>query len=180
MPKAQAKKSKHIFLLLRIAVVVGGIIWAIFWLSKEQRWDNLANIFLRMNLWIFAVVVGVFTIGQIITALRWWLLLRSQSIFIGFWAAVRLYFLGWFYNNFMPGAVGGDLLRAWYVTKHTDKKFEAVLSVFVDRVVIGLSGTLIIAVFCYLFFMRGQLSAITFGGRSGFLRGRGGAHHVRG
>ena len=113
-----------------------------------------------MNLWVFACALGIFIIGQMIIGLRWWLLLRSQSIFIDFWAAVRLYFLGWFYNNFMPGSVGGDLLRAWYVTKHTDKKFEAVLSVFVDRV-IGLLSTLAIAVFFYSLFLRGKGIVIT-------------------
>jgi uncharacterized protein (TIRG00374 family) len=84
------------------------------------------------------------------------------------WAVVRLYFLGWFYNNFMPGSLGGDLLRAWYVTKHTDKKFEAVLSVFVDRI-IGLSSTLVIAVFFYLLFLRGKGLEITSSGTGGFL-----------
>ncbi|KPL23900.1 MAG: hypothetical protein AMJ75_05045 [Phycisphaerae bacterium SM1_79] len=108
-----------------------------------------------MNIGIFAGVLGIFIISQVIVGFRWWLLLRSQHIFLNLWAVVRLYFLGWFYNNFMPGSLGGDLLRAWYVTKHTDKKFEAVLSVFVDRV-IGLSSTLVIAVFFYLLFLRGK------------------------
>lgn len=91
--------------------------------------------------------------------LRWWVLLRTQSIFIEFWAAVRLHFLGLFYNNVMPSSIGGDLIRAWYVTKHTDKKFEAVLSVFVDRL-IGLISTLIIAGFFYFVFLRGADAVI--------------------
>ncbi len=168
MPEPRAKKSKRIFLFLRIAVVVCGVVWGVFWVSGEQRWHRLVEIFRQMNMGIFAGVLGIFIISQIIIGLRWWLLLRSQRIFIDFWAAVRLYFLGWFYNNFMPGSVGGDLLRAWYVTKHTDKKFEAVLSVFVDRV-IGLLSTLAIAVFFYLLFLRGRGAVITSSGRGGFL-----------
>jgi uncharacterized protein (TIRG00374 family) len=113
-----------------------------------------------MNLWIFAGVLGIFVIGQIIVGLRWWLLLRTQSIFINFWPAVRLHFLGLFYNNFMPSSVGGDLIRAWYATKHTNKKFEAALSVFVDRA-IGLLSTLIITAFFYTLFLRGRGSVIT-------------------
>ena len=162
MPDAKRKKSKRIFLFLRIGVVVCGIIWGIFWLSRQERWNTLVKIFLQMNIGIFAVVLGIFIISQIMIGFRWWLLLRSQSIFVDFWAAVRLYFLGWFYNNFMPGSVGGDVLRAWYVTKHTDKKFEAVLSVFVDRAV-GLLSTLVIAVFFYSLFLRGETVAITSG-----------------
>jgi hypothetical protein len=68
----------------------------------------------------------------------------------------------------MPGSVGGDLLRAWYVTKHTDKRFEAALSVFVDRI-IGLLSALIIAFFFYVFFLRSKIEALTFKGPSRFL-----------
>jgi len=169
MPIGQVKKSKRIFVFLRIAVVLCGIIGGIFWVSREQRWNKLVQIFRQMNISVFAAVLGIFIISQIIIGLRWWLLLRSQHIFINFWAVVRLYLLGWFYNNFMPGSVGGDFLRAWYVTKHTDKRFEAALSVFVDRI-IGLLSTLIIAVFFYVLFLRGQADALTFTGRSGHFK----------
>lgn len=165
MPEAKVKKNKHIFLLIRIGVVVCGVIWGVLWVSKGERWHNLTKIFLEMNLWVFAAVLGIFVMAQLIVGLRWWLLLRSQSVYIGFWAAERLFFLGWFYNNFMPGSVGGDLIRAWYVTKHTDKRFEAALSVFVDRG-IGLLTTLIIAAFFYTVFLRGQGPVIFSGQQS--------------
>jgi uncharacterized protein (TIRG00374 family) len=169
MPKAKTKKSKKIFLFLRIAVVTAGIIWMIIWVSGGDRWSKLTSIFHQMNLGIFAVTLSVFVIGLIIVGFRWWLLLRTQSIFIGLAAAVRLNFLGWFYNNFMPGSVGGDLLRAWYVTKHTEKRFEAALSVFVDRF-IGLLSTLIIAAFFYMLFLRNRAEEINFTGSSGSLK----------
>lgn len=164
----KAQRSKHIFLFGRIAVVVGGIIWAILWLSKGQRWDNLTKAFLQINIWVFALALGLSTAGQILVAFRWWLLLRSQSISIPFLSAVRLLFLGLFYNNFMPSSVGGDLLRAWYVTKHTNKRFEAALCVFVDRIV-GLSSTLVIAAFFYLLFLRGETLPISAKKSAGFL-----------
>ena len=164
MPKAKVKKSKYIFLFLRIAFVTAGIAGAIVWGSQEQRWRKLTEI----NILIFMAALGIFVVGQIIVGFRWWLLLRTQSIFIGFWAAVRLHFLGLFYNNCMPSSVGGDLVRAWYVTRHTDKKFEAALSVFVDRV-IGLLSTLAIAAFFYRLFLRGKGAVITSSDRSSFL-----------
>ncbi len=106
-----------------------------------------------MGPWFFAGIVAAFVVSQAILASRWWLLLRTQGIRINIWAAIRLHFLGLFYNNAMPGSVGGDLIRAWYVTKHTEKKFEAVLSIFVDRFV-GLLSSLIMAGFCYFVLLR--------------------------
>ncbi|MHC4158424.1 MAG: lysylphosphatidylglycerol synthase transmembrane domain-containing protein [Planctomycetota bacterium] len=150
-----SEKKKHLFLFLRLAVVIIGIICGVLWVRAEDRWSRLVEIFGDMNLGIFACALCVFITGQLTLSLRWLLLIRTQSIHIKFWPAVRLVFLGLFYNNFMPSSVGGDLIRAWYVTKHTDKKFEAVLSVFVDRVV-GLTSTLIIAAFFYVLFLRGK------------------------
>jgi uncharacterized protein (TIRG00374 family) len=155
MPELSTRKGKYVFLCLRIAVVTGGILWAVFWMSREQRWANMTAVFRKMNLGIFVLTLFIFVFCQVIMGLRWWLLLRTQSIYIRFWAAVKLYFLGWFYNNFMPSSVGGDLVRAWYITKHTHKRFEAVLSVFADRA-IGLLSTLSIAAFFYMFFLVGQ------------------------
>jgi len=168
MPATKSNSAKRIFLILRIAVVAAGILFAVIWFSDETRWNNLKDIFGRMNLFVFACTLAIFIVGQILIGLRWWLLLRTQAIFIPFWAAVRLYFLGWFYNNVMPGSVGGDLIRLWYVTKHTEKKFDAALSVLVDRV-IGLASTLTIAVFFYLVFIRAQGQKIDFNSDNGFL-----------
>ncbi len=169
MPKTKNKKSKYIFLFLRIAFVTAGIIWVLVWISRGDTWSKITSTFHQMNLGIFTLVLSIFVLSQVMVGFRWWLLLRTQSIFIGLAAAVRLNFLGWFYNNFMPGSVGGDLLRAWYVTKHTEKKFEAALSVFVDRI-IGLCSTLIIAGFFYTLFLRNQADAVTFTGPSGPLK----------
>ncbi|UCF16168.1 MAG: flippase-like domain-containing protein [Phycisphaerales bacterium] len=161
MPDAKANKSKRIFLFLRVTVVVGGIILAIIWASEERRWAELKAIFGQMSILVFAGTLGIFLLSQLLVGFRWWLLLRTQRIFIGYWAAARLYLLGWFYNNVMPSSVGGDLVRLWYVTKHTDKKFEAALSVPVDRM-IGLLSTLVIAAFFYIVFLRSEGKEIDF------------------
>ncbi len=155
MPAISKSKKKYIYLFIRLGVVAGGLLWAGLWLSGEDRWQRLVEIFGKLNLWFFAVAMLIFLLGQTTVAFRWWVLLRTQKVFISFLAAVSLHFLGLFYNNFMPGAVGGDLIRAWYVTKHTHHRFEAALSVFVDRV-IGLISTLLIAVVFYSIFLRGK------------------------
>jgi len=146
MPKARVWKTKYISYLLRF-IVAGAALYLAF---RGENFYEVIDILLGLNLWIFAVAIGFYVIAQLIFVARWSLLLKVQSIKIGFWPAVRLHFLGLFYNNCLPGAIGGDLPRAWYVTKHTDKKLEAALSVFVDRV-IGLIGILIMAFGCYWF-----------------------------
>lgn len=74
-----------------------------------------------------------FGVSLVVIAVRWWLLLRIQDIRIRLWEAIRLTFLGQFFNAVVPGTVGGDLVKAYYVSKHTPKKAAVLVSVFVDR-----------------------------------------------
>jgi uncharacterized protein (TIRG00374 family) len=139
----------------RLLVVAVGLALAIRWISNDVGWGKLGAAFRALDLRLFVLVLCIFMSGSVIIAIRWWLLLRTQSIHIEITAAIKLLLLGLFYNNFMPSSVGGDILRAWYITRHTDKKFEAALSVFLDRIV-GLASTLVIAAFFYTLFLSGR------------------------
>jgi uncharacterized protein (TIRG00374 family) len=147
----RSKKLKYVSIVIRTSVAVIALVWVF----RGQDWNQLVATFANLNPWYFILALGVFTVTQILIGLRWWLLMRAQRIYVGFWAVVRLHFLGLFYNNFMPGSVGGDFLKAWYVTKHTERKLQGALSVFVDRL-IGLLSMLIMALFSYLLLMRDE------------------------
>ncbi len=155
MSAPKAKRSKYLFMTARLLFVAVGLALAATYISKKVGWDKLAETFRTLDWRLFVLSLCIFLCGQVIVALRWWLLLRTQSIYIGVAPAIRLHFLGLFYNNFMPSSVGGDIIRAWYVTHHTEKKVEAALSVFFDRVV-GLASTLVIALFFYTVFLYGK------------------------
>jgi uncharacterized protein (TIRG00374 family) len=153
LPKTQeAGLTRRLSLVARLTVAIGAIVWVL----HGQDWAELWRVFRQMSIGYFALSLATFTVAQVIIAFRWWLLLRVQEVHIAVRTAVRLFFLGLFYNNVMPGSVGGDLLKAWYITKHTDKRLAGALSVVVDRV-IGLVGLILMAAVVYLLFMRGAL-----------------------
>jgi hypothetical protein len=132
--------------ILRFAVAAGALYLAFRGENLKQVWQILIG----LNLWVFITAMSLYIASQLIFVSRWYMLMKVQSITIGFWSAVRLHFLGLFYNNCLPGSVGGDFLRAWYVTHHTNKRLVAALSVFVDRAV-GLAGLIIMAFGCWWF-----------------------------
>lgn len=143
---SEKRKKRHILNFLRIFVAGG----ALFLAFRNQNMAELGGQLLQLNPLILAVAVGLFLFAQLVFVIRWRLLLRVLSIHISLWVGLKLHFLGWFYNNALPSSVGGDLLRAWYVTHHCErnKRAEAALSVFFDRV-IGLTGTILMASVCY-------------------------------
>lgn len=107
--------------------------------------------------WALAALL-VFAIPQAGLAARWVVLLNVHGIGVSLFSAMKLTFLGLFYNQMMPGAVGGDLLKAWYITHHSRRglRLEAAVTVFVDRLV-GLIGMVILA-FIATFFAGPEIS----------------------
>jgi hypothetical protein len=154
MSDGTKKLGKSGSYILRFAVAAGALCLAFRGENLKQVWQILAG----LNLWAFIAALILYIASQLIFVGRWYMLMKVQSITIGFWSAVRLHFLGLFYNNCLPGSVGGDFLRAWYVTHHTDKRLVAALSVFVDRVV-GLVGLIIMTACCWWFVPAGDRSS---------------------
>jgi glycosyltransferase 2 family protein len=87
--------------------------------------------------------VFIFPVVYLITSWRWYAMLRALSIRITLARALKLNMVGAFYNTFMPGSTGGDLLKAYYIAKVTKLRTRAVMSVIVDRI-LGLLALVIL------------------------------------
>ncbi len=142
MTEHQKKAPKqHLSILLRAGITL--IACAV--IAKKVDFNELWGVFSVISPFISISVVLVFVLSQIILSFRWWIFMRTWDIHISYRMAAKLTFLGLYFSNFMPGSVGGDLVRAWYVAKHTHKRMASVVSVLVDRI-LALIGTLIMAV----------------------------------
>jgi len=90
---------------------------------------------------ILAVIL--LPISFLITSVRWHMLLEAQDIHMGQGRAFVLNMVGSFYNSFMPGSTGGDLVKAYYASKHTTHRTRAVMTVIIDRI-LGLIALIIL------------------------------------
>lgn len=89
--------------------------------------------------------VTLFLAVPFLQGLRFCRLLRAADIQMGLWQSVKLAFAGNFLNFAAPlGSTAGDVFKAFYASRHTEKKTEAAAMVFIDRAV-GL-GTLLSSV----------------------------------
>lgn len=87
----------------------------------------------RHNLPLMGLAVLATLGSYFLTAWRWRGLLALQEIHIGAWEAIRLTFLGMFFNMVVPGTVGGDMVKAYYAAKHAQAKGSVLVSVIIDR-----------------------------------------------
>jgi hypothetical protein len=93
------------------------------------------------------LVFGVLAIGLacVFQTERWRQLLAVQGIALGWWRTFRVYMIGAFFNLFLLGATGGDVVKIYYAMRETaSRKSAAFLSVLVDRMM-GLLGLVAIA-----------------------------------
>lgn len=80
----------------------------------------------------------------ILGGLRWRQVLRAQGFELPLSQVLRISLVAHFFNAFLLGTAGGDVVKAWYAARTTpDKKAEAALTVFADR----LLGTLALLLF---------------------------------
>lgn len=95
--------------------------------------------------WLWAGLGSTF-LGLLCGVVRWKQILAVQGVRLPATQVFRIFFIGQFFNAFMPGACGGDVARAYYVVKEEAKgrRTEAASTVFIDRA-IGLFATI---VFC--------------------------------
>ncbi len=101
------------------------------------------------NYWWIALGILSYIVVEIAAAIRWQVLLRVQKIRLSNMRVGGLFLIGMFYNQFMPGGTGGDIIKSYLLLKETsDKKAGALLAVLFDRIVgltalISITGVLI-------------------------------------
>jgi glycosyltransferase 2 family protein len=96
--------------------------------------------------WLLWAALLVFPITIVICSFRWHELLKALDIHIGQARVFVLNMVGNFYNTFMLGSTGGDVLKAYYASKQTVHRTRAVMSVFIDRAIGLLSLVLLCGV----------------------------------
>jgi uncharacterized protein (TIRG00374 family) len=134
--------KKALILIVQILVTAGIFVWIFH--DKDSREKMGAAIQQADKAWI---VIGIlFYCGCMMAgAIRWHVLLRAQQIKLPFWRSFSLFMIGAFFNLFMPGATGGDLIKIFYIIREApDRKATAFFSVLIDRI-IGLVGLMILA-----------------------------------
>jgi uncharacterized protein (TIRG00374 family) len=77
----------------------------------------------------------LYTVSVAITLMRWYLLVRAQDLPFTPLEALRLGMVGFFYNTFLPGAIGGDVMKAVYLARGQSRRTVAVATVIMDRVI---------------------------------------------
>lgn len=127
-PKSQI--NKLLKLLLKIAVTVA-CLWYVF--TKIDIGVILAVVKKANWLWLFAAFL-IYTISKFIGSRRLNIYFKNIGIHLPEWQNLKLYWLGMFYNLFLPGAITGDAYKVILLTKRFNTSYKKpTAAVLLDR-----------------------------------------------
>ncbi|MEN6326744.1 MAG: lysylphosphatidylglycerol synthase transmembrane domain-containing protein [Syntrophomonas sp.] len=168
--------KQTIKILLRTAVSVS----LLAWLACTIDWYQLAASLRIVRLeWIMGAL-GWIIISIVISTYKWQGVLTAQGLDLSWRELWKAYWVGQFFNNFLPSSIGGDAMRIIWVKDLSGDAAGAAASVIVERIlatvglaVTGLLGGLLVwhsdyrvmAVFMVLILFCGVLMLVITRGR---------------
>ncbi|MHB1346004.1 MAG: lysylphosphatidylglycerol synthase transmembrane domain-containing protein [Candidatus Humimicrobiaceae bacterium] len=136
------KHKKLINTSLRIIVSLGLIIYLV--LTQFRDFRTIASTLKDISLPLIILSAATHIYGIWITAYRWQSLLKTQGVRLSILSLSASTLVGLFFNNFLPTSIGGDVYRAYDVTKKSDLPMSSSISILVVE---RLSGIIASAAF---------------------------------
>jgi glycosyltransferase 2 family protein len=136
---------KQFLSLLRVAIAAGLLVFLFRKIDTDSLSRGLAHAASDWP-WLVSGIAMTF-FGLLAGAVRWQRVLAVQGISFSTRKTLDIYFIGQFFNAFMLGACGGDVIRAYYAARGQEgKRTEIAMTILMDRAI----GLFITIVFCCL------------------------------
>lgn len=126
-------------LALQTCVTVA-LLWAI---ARRLDWSEVAAVIARAPASVAVLTFVAIALGQLLYVCRWKLVLHGMGRTARFTSLVRYTLMGLLFSNLLPGAIGGDGARLYYLGRQLGYA-DAAVSLAADRV-LGLLSLVVFA-----------------------------------
>ncbi|NOQ64247.1 MAG: flippase-like domain-containing protein [Methyloprofundus sp.] len=116
------------------------------WLAKDLNLVKILENLKLLPLWAWFAALFTYLLAQILSSIRWQLIAQSLGLHGSFNQYLDLYFLGMFFNLFLPTGMGGDAVKSYHLGKRHSNHLNSAYSILFDRLT-GLCALLIICAF---------------------------------
>lgn len=129
-------KSALVFLLkLTVTIVPAYLVYRN--IVSDPDWDigDLYRLFSTQSLLPLSLAILCLALSNFTACLQWKLLLERQGVNLKYGHLLKLYYVGLFFNNFMPGNVGGDIKKVYDIRMQggQDSVGAGLTATFFDR-----------------------------------------------
>ncbi|HEY5509663.1 MAG TPA: lysylphosphatidylglycerol synthase transmembrane domain-containing protein [Prolixibacteraceae bacterium] len=141
------KVKKVVGNLLKLTVSVG----AIWWVLSKIELKEVIILFSTANYWYLAVSFVLIAISFVLSGFRQNLSFRSTGAHISPILNLKLFWLGLFYNLFLPSGIGGDGVKVYLVNKYRQNGVKKNIGAMLVNRIAGLVAIGMITIFLYYF-----------------------------
>ena len=129
-PAPKSTSSRLIKLLIKISVTV-----LCFWyIATKINFSASIKALLEADWALLALAVVLYALSKLLSAFRLNIYFRNIKLHLPEWDNIKLYWLGMFYNLFLPGAIGGDAYKVILLHKKLDASYKKTsVAVLLDR-----------------------------------------------
>lgn len=124
-----------------LAGLTVGLLSLVLWQNRDTIREVLGQ---RPDLRLLGLAFLITQVSLLITFVRWSILVRVIEPRFTLRSSILLGFIGYVFNLVIPGAVGGDVIKAAYLARMQIRKTQAIASMAIDRI-LGLLGLFILA-----------------------------------
>ena len=128
--KQESKLNRFLKLFLKIAVTI-----LCFWyLSRKINFTAAKDAFFQANwAWLFLAAL-LLMLSKLFSAFRLNIYFRNIQIILPEWTNIKLYWLGMFYNLFLPGSISGDAYKVILLKRRFNADYKKTsAAVLLDR-----------------------------------------------
>ncbi len=134
--------------LLQMAVTIF-IFW---WIFQDMDWAHVMVYYHNAHaLWLGAGLL-ILLLSLVLGGAQWYMLLRAQEIPISFVRTLKIYWIGLFFTNFLPGSLSGDVVKVYTLAAYEKQGKPGFAATVVDRFA-GFFAMVIYALFASLYLM---------------------------
>lgn len=133
-----SKKSANIFKLIIKLAITALCLW---YVSKKIDWNLTWQLLQQSNKWWLVAATVLFIFSKIISSFRLNIYFKNIAVYLSEKSNLKLYWLGMFYNLFLPGGIGGDAYKVILLNRQKKQSVKLLsAAVLLDRVsgVVGL------------------------------------------
>ena len=129
-PLSKVKVNKTLKTIIKICVSLGALAFVFSKIDLSGTWRTICGV---SPLWL-VVAVLFYTLSQVVSSERVRLMLSAVPVQIDKFVNLRLYWLGMFYNFFLPGGVGGDGYKVFWLHRRFGVRVKpAIMALLGDR-----------------------------------------------
>lgn len=118
-------------------------------LFSQMDLGRIRELLIFSNVSVLMICIFLMLGIQVIATYRWHIFVKADNPEVPFVKLFSFYLVGLFFNNFLPTAVGGDVVRSYDLYKYSGEGKSAVVSVFMERLA-GLTAQVFVALLAVL------------------------------